>query len=85
MVNGPFLVDARRRSPPLFSLFPEEPGRHKQIVAQIDGGMIPPKGSASFVIGAVDKVRPTFSTIKVDFINDYGGVNAKEFPIAVRN
>jgi hypothetical protein len=37
------------------------------------------------VIGAVDKVPPSFSVIKVDFINDYGGVNAKEFPIAVRN
>ena len=27
LFTGPFLVDARRRSPPLFSLFPDEPGR----------------------------------------------------------
>ena len=51
----------------------------------IDGGMVPPKSTASFVIGSVDKVKPTFTNIKVDFINDYGGVNTKEFPIAVRN
>jgi P pilus assembly chaperone PapD len=47
--------------------------------------MIPPKSSASFVVGAVDKITQPLTTIRVEFINDYGGAIPKEFPISAGN
>jgi hypothetical protein len=41
--------------------------------------------SASFVVGTVDKITQPLTTIKVDFINDYGGAIPKEFPISAGN
>jgi chaperone protein EcpD len=83
--DGNWVAEGTNPSPFNMSFFSLNFGEKGKFDLSVDGGMIPPKGSASFVIGAVDKVPPSFSAIKVDFINDYGGVNAKEFPIAVRN
>ncbi len=50
-----------------------------------DGGMIPPKSTASFVVGAVDKITKPLTALKVDFINDFGGAINKEFPLSAGN
>ena len=80
-----WVAEGNNPSPYHMSFFGLSFGGNGKFDLAIEGGMIPPKATASFVIGTLDKVKPTFANIKVDFINDYGGVNSKEFPIALRN
>jgi P pilus assembly chaperone PapD len=46
----------------------------------VDGGMLPPKGSASIPLGEVGKLGKTYSSMKVDFINDFGGAQFQGIP-----
>ena len=80
-----WVAEGNNPSPYHMSFFGLSFGGSGKFDLVVDGGMIPPKTTASFVIGTLDKVKPTFTNIKVDFISDYGGVNSKEFPIALRN
>jgi chaperone protein EcpD len=60
-------------------------GQSGKFGGPIDGGMIPPMGKTSIVLGEVDKIAdPTkaFNQIKVDFVNDYGGATSLEFPLS---
>jgi chaperone protein EcpD len=60
-------------------------GQSGKFGGPIDGGMIPPMGKSSIVLGEVDKIPdPTkaFNQIKVDFVNDYGGATSLEFPLS---
>jgi hypothetical protein len=47
--------------------------------------MISPTSNGSCVVGAVDKITQPLTTIKVDFINDFGGAISKEFPVSTGN
>jgi len=60
-------------------------GQNGQFNLNVDGGMLPPKGSASIVLGEVAKISKSYTTLKVDYINDYGGANGKEYAISFAN
>jgi len=46
-----------------------------------DGGMLPPKSSGSFVLGAADKVTKPYNALRADYVSDYGGAVPKDYPI----
>lgn len=50
-----------------------------------DGGMLPPQSRQSFELKDADKLPANAKSLKVDLINDYGGVNSKEFLLAKAN
>ena len=48
----------------------------------VDGDMLPPMGKMSIRLGEVGKIKQTYKAMKVDYINDYGGVTSKVLPIS---
>jgi chaperone protein EcpD len=48
----------------------------------VDGGMLPPKGNVTIPLGEVGKMKKTYKAMKVNYINDYGGVTPKVLPIS---
>ena len=48
----------------------------------VDGDMLPPMGKLSIRLGEVGKMKQSYKAIKVNFINDFGGVTAKVLPIS---
>lgn len=47
----------------------------------VDGDMLPPMGKLSIRLGEVGKIKQSYKAIKVNYINDYGGVSPKVLPI----
>ena len=83
--DGNWVAEGSNPSAFHLSFFSLNLGSDGKFNISTDGGMISPKSSASFVLGAVDKITQPLTTIKVDFINDYGGAIPKEFPISAGN
>jgi chaperone protein EcpD len=48
----------------------------------VDGGMVSPRETISIPLGEVGKMKQTYKAMKVDYINDYGGVTPKVMPIS---
>lgn len=48
----------------------------------VDGDMLPPMGKLSIRLGEVGKMKQSYKAIKVNYINDYGGVTPKVLPIS---
>lgn len=48
----------------------------------VDGDMLPPMGKLSIRLGEVGKIKQSYKAIKVNYINDYGGVSPKVLPIS---
>jgi chaperone protein EcpD len=51
----------------------------------IDGGMLPPKGSTSITLADVGKIKPSYKSLKVEYINDFGGALPKVHAINFDN
>jgi P pilus assembly chaperone PapD len=68
-------------SPFQFSFFNLHIGNNEKFEFLVDGGMLPPKGTASITLGEVGKVNTSFKSMKVDYINDFGGVVSKVIAI----
>jgi fimbrial chaperone protein/chaperone protein EcpD len=83
--DGNWVAEGTNPSVFHFSFFSLNLGSDGKFNISTEGGMIPPKSSASFVVGAVDKITQPLTTIRVEFINDYGGAIPKEFPISAGN
>jgi P pilus assembly chaperone PapD len=62
-----------------FNLTLDENGKFEFFV---DGGMLSPKGTISIPLGEVGKIKQTYKAMKVDYINDYGGVTSRVMPIS---
>jgi len=51
-----------------------------------DGGMVNPKSKASFPLTGTEKMdKITHKTLRVEYVNDYGGATTKELPIVLNN
>jgi P pilus assembly chaperone PapD len=83
--DGNWVAEGSNPSAFHLSFFSLNLGSDGKFNTSTDGGMISPKSNASFVVGAVDKITQPLTTIKVDFINDFGGAVSKEFPISKGN
>lgn len=62
-----------------FNLSLDDNGKFEYLV---DGGMVSPKETISISLGEVGKMKQTYKAMKVDYINDYGGVTSKVLPIS---
>lgn len=62
-----------------FNLTLDDNGKFEYFV---DGGMVSPRETISIPLGEVGKMKQTYKAIKVDYINDYGGVTPKVMPIS---
>ena len=83
--GGNWVAEGTNPTPFHMSFFAVLLGQSGKFGGPIDGGMIPPMGKTSVVLGEVDKIPdPTkaFNQIKVDFVNDYGGATSLEFPLS---
>ena len=83
--DGNWMAEGTNPSAFHLSFFSLNLGSDGKFDVSSDGGMIPPKSTASFVVGAVDKITQPLKAIKVDFVNDYGGASSKEFPLSADN
>jgi chaperone protein EcpD len=62
-----------------FSLALDDNGKFEFVV---DGDMLPPMGKLSIPLGEVGKLKQSYKAMKVNYINDYGGVTSKVLPIS---
>ena len=83
--DGNWMAEGTNPSAFHLSFFSLNLGSDGKFDVSSDGGMIPPKSTASFVVGAVDKITQPLKAIKVDFVNDYGGASSKEFLLSADN
>jgi hypothetical protein len=51
-----------------------------------DGGMVNPKDKALFPLTGTEKLnKVTQKTLRIEYVNDYGGATTKELPIVLNN
>ncbi len=74
-------LEGQNPSPFHMSFFSFSLGTGSQFEPFIDGGMVPPMGTATFLIPPDRKTPTTLNKVKVEFINDYGGAVTKEFAV----
>ena len=83
--EGNWVAEGSNPSPYNMSFFSLSFGEGNNFDLNVDGGMVPPKGNLSVVLGAVDKITKPYSKLRVDYISDYGGVVSKVLPIQFAN
>lgn len=83
--EGNWVAEGSNPSPFHMSFFSLSFGEGTNFDLNVDGGMVPPKGNLSVVLGAVDKITKPYSKLRVDYISDYGGVVSKVLPIQFGN
>lgn len=49
----------------------------------VDGDMLPPMGKLSIRLGEVGKMKQSYKAMRVNYINDYGGVTPKVLSISI--
>jgi len=81
--DNTWVAEGTNPTPYNMSFFGISLGAGGNYTMTVDGGMLPPKGSASIPLGEVGKLGKTYSSMKVDFINDFGGASSKEYPISL--
>lgn len=80
-----WVAEGSNPTPYHMSFFGISLGEGGKYSVNVDGGMLSPKSSGSFVLGEVGKLSKSHTSMKVDFINDFGGANSKEYAIAFGN
>jgi P pilus assembly chaperone PapD len=83
--DGKWVAEGTNPSPFNMSFFSMAFGRDGKFDLNAEGGMVPPKGNLSVVVGEVSKITKPYNTIRVDYISDYGGVVSKEAPVQFGN
>ncbi len=83
--DGNWVAEGTNPSPFNMSFFSLSFGNGTNFDLNVDGGMVPPKGNLGVVLGAVDKITKPYSTLRVDYISDYGGVVSKVVPVQFGN
>lgn len=76
-----WVAEGTNPTPYHFSFFSLILGQDGKFDFNGDGGMLPPKSSASFVLGAADKVSKPYNALRAEYISDYGGAVPKDYPI----
>jgi chaperone protein EcpD len=83
--DGKWMAEATNPSPYHMSFFSLNFGNEGKFDLSIDGGMVPPKGTASFLIGDDKKITKPYSALRVEYVSDYGGSIAKESAVKLGN
>jgi chaperone protein EcpD len=83
--DGNWVAEGTNPSPYNMSFFSLSFGEGGKFDLNVDGGMLPPKGNLSIVVGEVSKITKPYSTLRVDYITDFGGVISKETPVQFAN
>jgi len=69
-----WVAEGTNTSPFHFSFFNVNLGDNNgKYDLTIDGGMLQPKGSTSITLGDVGKIKPSYKSLRVEYINDFGG------------
>lgn len=79
-----WVAEGDNPTPYHMSFFGLRLGQNGNFEAQVDGGMIAPKGNISIVLGAVTAITKPFNQLLVEYVNDYGGVTAVETAISLQ-
>jgi len=80
--NGKWVAEASNPTPYHMSFFNLSLGQGGVYEAPVDGGMVPPMGKTTVVLGEVGKVTQPFNQLKVEYVNDYGGNSTIETPVS---
>lgn len=81
-----WMAEASNPSPFHISMFSISLGTDGKYDVVADGGMINPKDKAMFPLTGTDNMnRVTQKTLRVEYVNDYGGATTKELPIVLVN
>ena len=81
-----WMAEASNPSPFHMSMFSISLGTDGKYDVVADGGMVNPKDKASFPLTGTDNMsRVTQKTLRVEYVNDYGGATTKELPIVLVN
>ena len=76
-----WVAEGTNASPFHISFFNLNLGDNGKFELLVDGGMLPPKGTASITLGEVGKIKQSYKSMKVEYINDFGGTNPKVLAI----
>ena len=79
--DGNWVAEGTNPTPYHMSFFNVSLGQGGTFSSTFDGGMLPPLGKGTVVLGEVDKFVPAFNKIKVEFVSDYGGPIPVEFAL----
>lgn len=79
--DGNWVAEGTNPTPFHLSFFSISLGRGGDFSTPYDGGMLPPLGKSTVVLGEVGKFTPTQNQIKVEFVSDYGGPIPLEFAL----
>ena len=80
--NNQWVAEATNPTPFYMSFFNVRLGQSGNYEPPVDGGMVPPKGKTTLVLGEVGKNTKPFNQIKVEYVNDYGGSTVVESPVS---
>lgn len=80
-----WVIEAYNPTPFHMSFFALKLVDGNTMVPVNEGGMLPPLVKQTFELKDSSKLPNNIKSIKVDLINDYGGVNSKEFLLAKAN
>jgi chaperone protein EcpD len=81
-----WMAEANNPSNFHMSMFSISLGTDGKYDVVADGGMVNPKGKASFPLTGTEKMdKITHKTLRVEYVNDYGGATTKELPIVLNN
>ncbi len=83
--DGNWVAEGTNPSPYNMSFFSLSFGEGGKFDLNVDGGMLPPKGNLSIVVGEVSKITKPYTMVRVDYITDFGGVISKETPVQFAN
>lgn len=79
-------AEATNPSPYFMSLFSISLGTDGKYDLVADGGMVSPKNKASFPLPGIENLSQiTQKTIRIEYVNDYGGATPREIPISITN
>jgi chaperone protein EcpD len=80
------MAEASNPSPFHMSMFSISLGTDGKYDVVADGGMVNPKDKAMFPLTGTDNMsRVTQKTLRVEYVNDFGGATTKELPIVLVN
>lgn len=79
--DGNWVAEGTNPTPYHMSFFSVSLGQGGSYADIFDGGMLPPFGKGTVVLGEVGKLTPTQNQLKVEFVSDYGGAIPVEFAV----
>ncbi|NBX55416.1 MAG: molecular chaperone [Betaproteobacteria bacterium] len=81
--DGQWMAEATNPTPFNMSFFGLSFGQSGNYDVLGEGGMVPPLGKATFTVSDAAKVTKPYNQFKIDYVNDFGGKQSIELPVAV--